>query len=67
MANTYVMEPTPRIEGHLAVEIETNADYAAGTAGTVSNAKCDARMYRGFENILVGRHPGDALTVSQRI
>jgi hydrogenase large subunit len=62
------MDPVPRIEGHLGIEIGTNATFGAtGVAGTVTDVNAKAEMYRGYENILKGRHPGDALQITQRI
>lgn len=65
---TYHLDPIVRIEGHLAAEVESTASYAGtGTAGPVTDAKIKGEMFRGFENILQGRHPGDALEITQRI
>ena len=56
-----VVDPITRIEGHLRVEAETDADnrivraYSAGT------------MVRGLEIILRGRDPRDAWAFAQRI
>ncbi len=65
MATVY-MDPVPRIEGHLGVEITTDAVYGS-SSGTVQSANAIAQMYRGYENILKGHHPGDALHITQRI
>ncbi len=54
------MDPVTRIEGHLKVEVEVKD-------GKVVDAKCIGGMYRGFENILVGRDPRDASQLTQRI
>ena len=56
-----VVDPITRIEGHLRIEAETDADnrivkaYSAGT------------MVRGIEIILRGRDPRDAWAFAQRI
>jgi Ni,Fe-hydrogenase I large subunit len=34
---------------------------------TVTDAWCVGTMFRGFEQILVGRDPGDALVIAPRI
>jgi hydrogenase large subunit len=54
------VDPVTRIEGHLKVEVEVKN-------GKVVDAKCIGGMYRGFENILVGRDPRDASQLTQRI
>jgi hydrogenase large subunit len=54
------VDPVTRIEGHLKVEVEV-AD------GKVVDAHCSGGMFRGFENILVGRDPRDASQLVQRI
>lgn len=52
--------PVTRIEGHLNVKttIENN---------TITDARCEGEMFRGFEAILKGRHPLDAQQITQRI
>jgi hydrogenase large subunit len=56
-----VVDPITRIEGHLRIEAETDADnriVRASSAGT---------MVRGIEIILRGRDPRDAWAFAQRI
>lgn len=55
-----VIDPVTRLEGHLKVEVtvESGKVVAAEAAGT---------MYRGFESILAGRDPRDAVYITQRI
>lgn len=54
------LDPITRIEGHLSVslDIEDGKVAAAYSAGT---------MFRGFEMILQGRDPLDAVQITQRI
>ena len=47
------IDPVGRIEGHLKVEVIVDA-------GEVKDAWVSAPMFRGFEQILIGRHPMDA-------
>ncbi len=54
------VDPVTRIEGHLKVEVEVKD-------GKVVDAHCFGGMFRGFENILVGRDPRDASQLTQRI
>lgn len=60
MAKSVSIDPVSRIEGHLAirVEVEANKVVAAFSSG---------EMFRGFETILKGRDPLDAQQITQRI
>jgi hydrogenase large subunit len=60
MAKTIVIDPLTRIEGHLGIEVEVYK-------GKVIDARCKGNMFRGFEIILKGRDPRDALHLTQRI
>jgi len=60
MSNQIVIDPVSRIEGHLKIE-------ATLENGVVKEAKSSGMMYRGFENILLGRDPRDAARIMQRI
>lgn len=53
------LDPMTRIEGHLNIEavVENKKVVEAKSAGT---------LYRGFEQILVGRDPLDAIQITQR-
>jgi len=54
------IDPVTRIEGHLRLE-------AVVDGGEVKDARCCGTLFRGFENILVGRHPFDACRITQRV
>lgn len=54
-----VIDPMTRIEGHLKIE-------ATIENKTVVEAKSEGTLYRGFEQILVGRNPLDAVQITQR-
>ncbi|HLF20473.1 MAG TPA: nickel-dependent hydrogenase large subunit [Bacteroidota bacterium] len=54
-----VIDPMTRIEGHLKIE-------AIIDNKTVVEAKSEGALYRGFEQILVGRNPLDAVQITQR-
>jgi ferredoxin hydrogenase large subunit/hydrogenase large subunit len=60
MKETVVLSPVTRIEGHLSVKIETDANR-------VVSAQVVGEMFRGFEQILRGRDPMDAQQITQRI
>ncbi|MFH2137387.1 MAG: nickel-dependent hydrogenase large subunit [Candidatus Omnitrophota bacterium] len=60
MSKTIIIDPITRIEGHLGIEVEVED-------GKVTDAKCIANMFRGFEKILQGRDPRDAIHITQRI
>ena len=55
-----ILGPFNRVEGDLEVQLEV-AD------GRVLEARVNAPMYRGFEGMLSGRDPMDALTIAPRI
>jgi len=52
--------PFNRVEGDLEIEVEIDD-------GVVSDAWSRGTMYRGFENIMVGRAPLDGLVITPRI
>lgn len=55
-----IVGPFNRVEGDLEVQLEV-------TDGRVASARVVAPMYRGFEQILLGRDPHDALVIAPRI
>jgi hydrogenase large subunit len=57
---TLAIDPVTRIEGHM--KIETVVD-----GGEVKEARCEGTMFRGFENLIPGRHPLDAVRLTQRV
>lgn len=60
MSQRITIDPVTRIEGHLRVDVEVND-------GRVSKAWASGQMWRGVENILIGRDPRDAWAITQRI
>jgi hydrogenase large subunit len=60
-AQRIVVDPITRIEGHLRIEAETDAD------GKITQAYSAGTMVRGIEIILRGRDPRDAWAFAQRI
>jgi hydrogenase large subunit len=56
-----VVDPVTRIEGHLRIEAETDAE------GRITQAWSAGTMVRGIEIILTGRDPRDAWAFAQRI
>lgn len=60
MKKTIVFNPFMRVEGDLQIEVEI-AD------GVVTEARTSGTLYRGFENILRGRTPSDAIVITCRI
>ncbi|CAM2059903.1 Periplasmic (NiFeSe) hydrogenase large subunit [Desulfovibrionales bacterium] len=54
------IDPVTRIEGHLKCEVLVKD-------GKVVDAWLSGGMFRGFENILIGRDPRDASQITQRI
>ncbi|HAN56024.1 MAG TPA: hydrogenase 2 large subunit [Betaproteobacteria bacterium] len=59
--NRVIVDPITRIEGHLRIEAETDAD------GRITRASSAGTMVRGIEIILRGRDPRDAWAFAQRI
>ena len=64
MATTFTIDPVSRIEGHLKIEVTVDT---VDNTQQVTDAKSSGTMFRGFENILAGRHPLDAPQITQRI
>ncbi len=60
-AQRIVVDPITRIEGHLRIEAETDAN------GKIVSAYSAGTMVRGIEIILRGRDPRDAWAFAQRI
>ncbi|HET7832453.1 MAG TPA: nickel-dependent hydrogenase large subunit [Gallionella sp.] len=61
ITNRVVVDPVTRIEGHLRIEAETDAE------GRITRASSAGTMVRGIEIILRGRDPRDAWAFAQRI
>ena len=58
--STIKIDPVTRLEGHLEVTL-------SNTDGVVSSAKSGGMLFRGFENLLIGKLPQDAIYITQRI
>jgi hydrogenase large subunit len=61
---TIKIKPFTRVEGHLDIEVTVEA---SGGVQQVVDAKSAGMMFRGFETILQGRGPLDAVIYTQRI
>src|ERR1039457_4928518 len=59
MATKINIDPVTRIEGHLRIDVEVDGD-------NVSKAWASCTMWRGIENILLGRDPREAWLFTQR-
>src|SRR4030095_11708865 len=59
MSRRITIDPITRIEGHLRIDVEVDG-------GSVRNAWASGQMWRGIENILLGRDPRDAWLFTQR-
>lgn len=64
MRKKLTIDPVNRVEGHLNIEVMV--DQVDGTEQVV-DAKVGGPMFRGFEIIMRGRDPRDAVHYSQRI
>jgi hydrogenase large subunit len=60
MATTITIDPATRLEGHLKVNVQSDA-------GKVVSAQSSGMMFRGFENLLIGKDPRDAVHITQRV
>ena len=60
MSKRITIDPITRIEGHLRVDCEVEG-------GKVTKAWASGQMWRGVEQILLGRDPRDAWAITQRI
>ena len=61
MAKKIVVDPIPRIEGHLRIEATVN------DSNVIEDAYSSGTMWRGIEVILKGRDPRDAWAFTERI
>lgn len=59
MTSRITIDPISRIEGHLRIDAEVDS-------GFVSKAWASCTMWRGIENILLGRDPREAWLFAQR-
>lgn len=60
MSKTRVIDPLNRIEGDMAIEI------TIGQGNRITDARSLGFVYRGLENIFIGKRPFDAMRLSQR-
>jgi hydrogenase large subunit len=60
MNRAHAHEEVPRSEGDLRI-------YWDERDGLIDAAWCQGTMYRGYEMILIGRHPEDALATTARL
>jgi Ni,Fe-hydrogenase I large subunit len=64
---TVTLNPVTRIEGHLAVHVETEPAGGEKAQHRVTKAWCKGEMFRGLETILQGRDPMDAQQITERV
>ncbi|MDA5107085.1 nickel-dependent hydrogenase large subunit [Brevibacillus thermoruber] len=60
MAKRIVINPVTRISGFMEIDVMVEN-------GTVVDAKTKGNFFRGFEQMMVGRNPFDAIYLTQRI
>lgn len=60
MGQRVIVDPVTRIEGHLKIEVEVEN-------GVVKDAWCSGTMYRGFEQLMIGKDARDATRITQRV
>ncbi|MBF0268390.1 MAG: nickel-dependent hydrogenase large subunit [Alphaproteobacteria bacterium] len=59
MSQRITIDPITRIEGHLRIDVEVDG-------GKVKKSWASGQMWRGVEQILLGRDPRDAWIITQR-
>jgi hydrogenase large subunit len=64
MPTIKAIDPVTRLEGHLKIEVTVDK---VNQVQQVVHARATGTLFRGFEQILVGRHPWDAQHFTQRI
>ncbi len=64
MSTKIFIDPVTRLEGHLKIAVTVNEVQGQQQ---VINARATGTLFRGFEELLVGRDPGDAQHLTQRI
>lgn len=64
MPTVMTIDPVTRLEGHLKIQV--TVDTVKGVQQVV-DARATGTLFRGFENILLNRHPFDAQHITQRI
>jgi len=62
-----VIDPVNRMEGHLGVDVETVPAESGGQRVAINSAYLRGNLFRGFERIMLGRDPRDAMVICQRI
>jgi len=62
MTKTIVIDPVTRIEGKLSLELSVDE-----TTNTVSAARANGSLFRGFETIVLNRDPRDAAPILSAI
>lgn len=60
MANTVLINPVTRISGFLEIEVQIESSK-------IANARSSGLLFRGFEKMLSGKSPLDAIYFTQRI
>jgi hydrogenase large subunit len=60
MSHAHLIDPLNRIEGDMAIEVKVDDD------NIVEDSRVLGYVYRGFENVFIGRKPFDAMRLSQR-
>lgn len=61
MSKRITIAPVTRVEGHLSLDLDMSE------TGKVVAAYASGTMFRGFESIMAGRDPRDAIHLTQRI
>jgi hydrogenase large subunit len=60
--STVTLDPVTRLEGHIKISVERDDQ-----SGKITSAQSSGMLFRGFEILLQGKDPRDAVHVTQRV
>jgi Ni,Fe-hydrogenase I large subunit len=66
MAQKIIIDPVNRQEGHLCIDVNMGG-LDASKGQKVTKSLIHGQLFRGFEQIMIGRHPSDAMVITPRI
>jgi hydrogenase large subunit len=62
MGKTLTLDPVTRLEGHISIKVERDDQN-----GRITTAQSSGTLFRGFEILLQGKDPRDAIHITQRV
>ena len=61
MGKTLTLDPVTRLEGHISIKVERDDQN-----GRITAAQSSGTLFRGFEILLHGKDPRDAIHITQQ-